>query len=90
MAGVLVSTPFSISAHELERVGVAKFAMMFGKKFANPNVIYQVPNSFAESCSRGFARLSFDSIESTSTPNLHTAWSGHAARFHCALQTNSS
>jgi hypothetical protein len=33
MAGVLVSTPFFISANKLERVGVAKFAMMFGSEF---------------------------------------------------------
>ena len=85
MAGVLPSTPFSISAHELARPAVAKFAMMSEANFADSNVICQMPSSRIESGLRGFALLSFDSIESASTPNLHAAWSGYAARFHCAL-----
>jgi len=64
MAGVQCSTPFSISAHELERVGVAKFAMMFGSEFADPNVICQMFSSPVGFYPRGFARPSFDSIQS--------------------------
>jgi len=33
MAGFLLSTPFSISAHELARAAMAKFAMMFKSEF---------------------------------------------------------
>jgi len=36
MAGVRVSTPFRISAHELARFRVAKFAMTFGKELRKP------------------------------------------------------